>query len=90
MAWPTFRPGSNVLLKEADAVNQISLVKWMPGSHEPFPFGNHEFIFYACESVSVLQISSFFTSIIFLHSVYKQYHVIFVFLNLTSFSSDST
>ena len=25
----------------------------------PLPFGNHEFVFYVCESVSVLQISSF-------------------------------
>ena len=25
----------------------------------PFPFGNHKFVFYDCDSLSVLEISSF-------------------------------
>ena len=43
-----------------------------------FPFGNHKFVSYVCESISVLQISSFVS--FFLDSTYKWYHMIFVFL----------
>ena len=46
----------------------------------PLPFGNHKFVYYVYESVSVLQISSFVS--FFLDLIYKRYHVIFVFLFL--------
>ena len=31
--------------------------KFIPPPH--FPFGNHQFVLYVCESISVLQINSF-------------------------------
>ena len=40
-------------------------------------FGNHEFVFYVCESVSVLHIHSF---VLLFWSTYNWYHVVFVFL----------
>ena len=49
--------------------------------------GNHTFIFYICNSISVLQISSFVPFFFFfLDSTYKQYHMKFVFLCLTYFT----
>ena len=42
----------------------------------PFPFGNHKFVFYVCESLSVLQINSFVS--FFLDFTCKWY-LIFVF-----------
>ena len=32
----------------------------------PFPIGNHKFVFYVCESLSVLEISSFVSLFFFL------------------------
>ena len=46
----------------------------------PFPFGSHRFVFYVCESVSVLYISSFVSFC--LDSMYKWCHVFFVWLSL--------
>ena len=46
-----------------------------------FSFGNHKFVFYICESVSVLKISSF----VYFEkpdATYKWYHMVFVFLCL--------
>ena len=54
-----------------------------PHPPPPVPFGNGKF-FKACESVSVLQISSFVS--FFLDSTYKRYHMMFVFHCLTSLS----
>ena len=48
------------------------------------PPGNHKFVFYICNSISVLQISSFVP--LFLDSTYKQCHMVFVFLCLTLLS----
>ena len=54
----------------------------MPNSQFIRPlFGNHKFVFYVCESVSVFV--NKFICIIILDSPYKWYHVIFVFLFLT-------
>ena len=44
----------------------------------PFPAGNHKFVFYICDSISVLYISSFVS--FFLDLTYKSYHMTFVFL----------
>ena len=49
----------------------------------PLPPGNHTFVFHICDSISVLQISSFVA--FFLDSTYKRYHI-FVFVRLTSLS----
>ena len=46
----------------------------------PFPFGNWKFVFYVCESVSVLEISSF-VSISFLKMPHISY-IIFLSLSL--------
>ena len=48
-----------------------------------FPFVNHMFIVYVCESVSVLYIESF---VLFLDSTDKWYHILFGFFCLTYFS----
>ena len=42
----------------------------------PLPTGNHKCVFYICNSISVLYISSFVP--FFLDSKYKQYHMIFI------------
>ena len=49
------------------------------------PPGNHTFVFYICDSIYVLQISSF-VSFFFLESTCERYHMIFVSLYLTSSS----
>ena len=46
-----------------------------------FPFGNHVFVFYFCESLCFI---NKFIFIIFLDSLYKQCHMILVFLWLNS------
>ena len=46
--------------------------------------GKHKFVFYICDSTSVLKISSFVP--FFLDYTYKWYHMIFVFLCLTYFT----
>ena len=48
---------------------------WMTNT---FPFGNHEFVFYVCESVTVLYIT--FICISLLDSTHKRCHMIFVFV----------
>ena len=50
----------------------------------PLTPGSHKFVFYICDSISVLKISSF--APFFLDSTHKQYHMIFVFLCLTYFT----
>ena len=47
------------------------------------PFGNHKFVFKVCESVSVLQISSFVS---FFESTYECQHMMFVSHCLSSFT----
>ena len=49
----------------------------------PSPLANNKFVLYICESVSVLQLPSF---VPYLESTYKLYHMVFVFLYLTSLS----
>ena len=49
----------------------------------PFPFGNHKFVFYVCESICYFV--NKFICIIFLDSTCKRYHI-FVFVWLTAFS----
>ena len=61
------------------SVNCILLI--YPSS--PFPFVNHKFIFYVCESVFVLLISWFYY---FLDSAYKWCHILFFSVWLTSLS----
>ena len=48
------------------------------------PPGVHKFVFYICNSISVLQVSSFAPLVLDL--TYKQYYMIFVFLCLTQFT----
>ena len=50
----------------------------------PFPLGNYKLVFHICDSISVLQIHSFVP--IFLDPICKWYHMIFVFVWLTSLS----
>ena len=64
----------------------------------PFPYGNHKFFLYVCDSVSVLFLiwvcfwvcflfdTNKFICIIFLDSAYKRHHMTFVFLCLISLS----
>ena len=49
------------------------------------PPGNRKFIFYICNSISVLQISSI-VPFFFYDSTYKWFNMIFVFLYLTYFT----
>ena len=46
-----------------------------------FPLGNHKFVFYICDSISVLKIGSFVQFV--LDFIYKHYLMIFVFICLT-------
>ena len=55
-------------------------------SFSPSPFGNQKFVLYVCESVSLLQTSSF-VYISLLDSAYKWFHMVFVFLCLSDSES---
>ena len=48
-----------------------------------FAFCNNKFVFYACEFISMLWLSAF---VLFLDSIYKQYHMIYIFLFLIYFT----